>query len=380
MSNWLKIFLERKQLLDAEALEKELKNPANGDLIQEFERLRKLNELLPDKEKIWKRIQGRIHRHERYRLPAVWKYAAVLFLPLCLGAVLWLEPWSKQESEEYSKMATGLVPGQSRAYLLLSGKRQVNLSRNQKDTLLLEHGMQVQIDSEGKVLYSRGQNGQADTVGEVGYHTMVVPRASEYYLEMEDGTRVWLNSFSELEYPVVFSETERRVRLKGEAYFEVEKDAGRPFIVELEDMSIRVLGTSFNVNAYRDHGEVRTTLLEGKVELLDVVGKSLTLLHPDEQAEYHNGQVTVKQVDAAKSALWRIGKFYFVDMALEDIMLQLARWYDIEVFFTSENLKRYTFTGVIRRDFMAEEIFAIIEKTTRVRFSVNNRCITVLYR
>lgn len=380
MGNWLKIFLDKEHSLDAETLAKELKNPANGDLIREFERLRRLDELSPDKKKMWKRIQGKIHRHERHRLPAVWKYAAVLLLPLCFGAVLWLEPWSKQESEEYSKMAAGLVPGQSRAYLLLSGKRQVNLSRNQKDTLLLEHGMQVRIDSEGKVLYSRRQNEQADTVGKVAYHTMVVPRASEYYLEMEDGTRVWLNSFSELEYPVAFSKKERRVRLKGEAYFEVEKDAGRPFIVELEDMSVRVLGTSFNVNAYRDHGEVRTTLLEGKVELLDAAGKSLTLLHPDEQAEVYNGQVIVKQVDADKDALWRMGKFYFVDMALEDIMLQLARWYDIEVFFASENLKRYTFTGVIRRDFAAEEIFAIIEKTTRVKFSVNNRCVTVLYR
>ena len=148
----------------------------------------------------------------------------------------------------------------------------------------------------------------------------------------------------------------------------------------LDDMAVKVLGTSFNVNAYRDRGNVLTMLVTGKIEILDTLGKSLAVLNPSEQADFSNSKVDVTRVNVDNCISWREGKFYFEAMRLEDIMLQLQRWYDIEVFFASENLKNKTFTGVVRRDLVAGEIFSIIEKTTRVKFEENGKCVIISYQ
>ena len=169
--------------------------------------------------------------------------------------------------------------------------------------------------------------------------------------------------------------------MKGEGYFEVSKNPEKPFRVVVDDMIVKVLGTSFNINAYKDRGNILTTLVSGKVDIQDMSGKSLVVMSPNQQVDFRHGKISsVQEVDITRFVSWIDGKFYFNDMTLENIMSQLQRWYDIEVFFVDEELKSYPFTGVIRRDFTAGQIFEIIEKTTRVKFNVRGKCVTVNHK
>lgn len=377
-SKWLKAFLNGEESLDMKALANELRERKDDELVQKFRRLRGMEDLSPDEQKIWGNIQSQLQFKSRRFIRRFLKYAAIIMIPLCLGSALWLLLKEKRNVQPVSVVATSIAPGQHKAYLLLPDKEQMDLSLKGVDSLLVERGVQVRIDSSGKISY-QGVKQQSENK-ELVYHTMVVPKAGEFFLELPDGTKVWLNSFSELKFPIDFLGDERKVYLKGEAYFEVSKDADKPFYVVLDDMAVKVLGTSFNVNAYRDHGNVLTTLVTGKVVIQDTSGKNLAMLNPSEQADFFNDKVNVTRVNVENSIAWRDGKFYFEAMRLEDIMLQLQRWYDVEVFFVSKELKEKTFTGVIRRDLMAEEILSIIEKTTRVKFERNDKRVVVNYK
>ena len=166
--------------------------------------------------------------------------------------------------------------------------------------------------------------------------------------------------------------------LKGEAFFEVAPDAGKPFIVDVGEVDVRVLGTRFNVNAYTPDEVIRTTLVSGKVQVSDRKDRASTILAPGQQAVWEEGRISTKEVDAAAVSAWVNGKFYFEEGAtLEDIAAQLQRWYDVDFFFASERVKRFVFAGVIKKEYTANEIFSIIEKTTRVKFTVNGRTVVV---
>ncbi|MDL2319997.1 DUF4974 domain-containing protein [Alistipes sp. OttesenSCG-928-B03] len=203
-----------------------------------------------------------------------------------------------------------------------------------------------------------------------------VPRGSEYKVRLDDGTMVWLNSESSIEYPKEFIGDKRNVKLTGEAFFEVAKDTGRPFAVEVEDMLITVLGTSFNINAYNKESYF-TTLLSGCVLVADRNGSQAIELRPNQQASFAEGRIDVKEVDAEMYASWTKGKFYFRATPMEDIAAQLERWYDVEFEFTREEYRHEPFTGVISRSDTAGKTLDLIEKTTNLRFEINNRTIRV---
>lgn len=375
---WLGAFLDRRQSVDMEALSEALRKPGNERILEEFRRLRALGDLSPDEREMWERIQLRLEQKERFRWRNFFRYAAVAVVLVCAGGSLWWLSRAKEQAVRDLPVASAVIRERQGAYLLLEDKRQVELSGKKSENLRLGQGMKVQIDSAGKVSYH--EVAEMAEGRQPVYHTLVVARAGEYYLELNDGTRVWLNAASELCYPVAFAGGERKVRLKGEGYFEVARDTARPFLVETDDMTVRVLGTSFNVNAYRDHGNVLTTLVSGKVDILNAGGESLAILKPAEQADFRNGQLTVSRVEVEKSLGWLEGKFYFHNMALEDIMMQLQRWYDVEIFWRAQDLKAYPFSGIIQRDLNLEEILKTIEKTTQVKFGVNDKCVTVNYR
>ena len=195
---------------------------------------------------------------------------------------------------------------------------------------------------------------------------------------MADGSKVYLNSESEIRYPTFFAGGERRVYLKGEAFFEVTSDTSRPFIVNVGEMDVRVLGTRFNVNAYVPERAIRTTLVSGKVRVSDREDKAAVVLEPGQQAVWKKNGLTMREVDALAVSAWVDGKFYFEEgMTLEEITEQLQRWYDIDFFFASERVKHFVFAGMIKKEYAANEIFSIIEKAARVKFTVNGRTVAV---
>lgn len=377
---WLKAFVDREEDFDYEAFCEMMRSPDNEDLREEFERVRRLTVLEADKAKMWKQVQSRMNKNSRYRVKRYLKYAAIIVAFVLAGGTWWMVKENPEEiiSVELSETSM-LSPGTPKAYILFSSGQRMDLTTTEHDTMIMEKGMQVRVGSSGKISYIPGDSGSI-LKQEIVYNTIVVPRGGEYKLELADGTLVWLNSDSELRYPVKFAGSQRDVWLKGEGYFEVSKNPEKPFRVVVDDMIVKVLGTSFNINAYKDRGNILTTLVSGKVDIQDMSGKSLVVMSPNQQVDFRHGKISVQEVDVTRFVSWIDGKFYFNDMTLENIMSQLQRWYDIEVFFVDEELKSYPFTGVIRRDFTAGQIFEIIEKTTRVKFNVRGKCVTVNHK
>ena len=377
---WLKAFVDREEDFDYEAFCEMMRSPDNEDLREEFERVRRLTVLEADKAKMWKQVQSRMNKNSRYRVKRYLKYAAIIVAFVLAGGTWWMVKENPEEiiSVELSETSM-LSPGTPKAYILFSSGQRMDLTTTEHDTMIMEKGMQVRVGSSGKISYIPGDSGSI-LKQEIVYNTIVVPRGGEYKLELADGTLVWLNSDSELRYPVKFAGSQRDVWLKGEGYFEVSKNPEKPFRVVVDDMIVKVLGTSFNINAYKDQGNILTTLVSGKVDIQDMSGKSLVVMRTNQQVDFRHGKISVQEVDVTRFVSWIDGKFYFNDMTLENIMSQLQRWYDIEVFFVDEELKSYPFTGVIRRDFTAGQIFEIIEKTTRVKFNVRGKCVTVNHK
>ena len=315
-------------------------------------------------EQRWRKFERQTRGRQRI---LVWvRYAAAALVPL--GLAFWFLIGRQPEAPRQVAVAP-ILPGTYKARLILDDGRQVALDSATHVRMRELPG--VEVKAENNVLvYTNG-----DTIVEkqVKYNTLEIPRGGEYALQLADGTRVWLNAGTSLRYPVVFSGQERRVELRGEGYFEVAKDSASPFVVSVNGVDVRVLGTSFNVSAYSD--EVVTTLVEGKV-LMRSQADSVVLV-PDRQGVWDGKRMTVKRVDARNYALWREGVFFFEDMPLEDILDALARWYDVHVFYQNAELKMMRFSVEIKRYEHIDTILRRIAETNRVRFNVNNRTVNV---
>lgn len=173
-----------------------------------------------------------------------------------------------------------------------------------------------------------------------------IPRGHDYHLTLADGTQVWLNAESRLEFPDRFNNDTREVRLKGEAYFEVKKDAKRPFIVHTDYLTTRVLGTSFNVRAYSAR-DAAVTLVSGRVKVN--AGETAQVLKPGQQASLSKSQLTVKDVDTYPITQWKEGFFYFDNQPLFKIMQELARWYNVNVSFDDTSKMNVCLHFVVER-------------------------------
>lgn len=326
-----------------------------------------------DKEKMWRVLESyRRKGGERRRIAGAWRWVAVILLPLLLGGTIWIVLGDKQERPVVSEAA--LEAGYPQAVLILARGERIDLTSGRTDSLPGQVGVNVLRDSARGVVYERREE-QAENPE---YNTLVVPRQGEFQVVLADGSKVYLNSESEIRYPTFFAGGERRVFLKGEAFFEVASDTSRPFIVEVGEMDVRVLGTRFNVNAYAPERAIRTTLVSGKVRVSDREDKAAVILEPGQQAVWKKDGLTTREVDALAVSAWVDGKFYFEEgMTLEEITEQLQRWYDIDFFFASERVKRFVFAGMIKKEYTANEIFSMIEKAARVKFTVNGRTVTV---
>ena len=251
--------------------------------------------------------------------------AAGILFPLFIIA-LWLggEEGSGSIPEE---MAGVIRHGEAKAELILADGTTRFLGPGITDSLVIQRGANI-------VVQNRGLSYQVDSfVREERYNTLRVPRGGEYMLELSDGTKVWLNSDSELRFPVTFVGDRRSVEIEGEAYFEVAKDEGKPFHVLANGADIKVVGTSFNVMTYR--GRTVTTLVEGKVCL--TYKDESVLMVPDRQAEVitETGKILMREVDARNFTLWKDGVFYFENAALETIAERLSQWYDVNIIFNA---------------------------------------------
>ncbi|WP_065218356.1 MULTISPECIES: FecR domain-containing protein [Butyricimonas] len=316
--------------------------------------------------KAWQRF-ARDRKDKRIRSWYTWSAAAVVLLVASIG--LWLST-SREISKEMPLQTIAF--GNNSVRLVISDGTTIDLAAKEPGQIIIDKGVNVRLKKEA---LSYEDNLVA---GDTLYHTVEVPRGGEYHLTLSDGSRVWLNAESRLTYPIAFGMSERRVRLEGEAYFEVESGKGR-FVVETGDMNVRVLGTAFNVNAYGDEAVTRATLVHGKVEVLTAKDDLRQVLAPGEQAvlDRVSGLLDVKQVNTDLYTRWIKGQFVFRDTPLRDIMRTLARWYEIEYEFTDPELEALCFYGVISRFERVENLLEQFEKTGKVHFEYQGNKIIV---
>lgn len=308
------------------------------------------------------------------RMTLRWSVAASIILIVALYVGRGVDEWRNLNEERLMVQTERAMPGVKAELLLATGEK---VQLGQKSEMIAgKKEIGIRNDSLGGLDYAMaGVHKDAEEV----YNTLVTPIGGEYTLVLSDGTKVFLNAETKLKYPVVFVGDKRIVDLKGEAYFEVAKDAKKPFIVRVNGAEITVLGTSFNVNAYGDDGHVYTTLVNGKVQVVSGKNGQEEVLHPGMQSvmDIKTGKLVVHEVDVNQFIAWRDGRFVFSSTTLEELMHQLERWYDIEVKYQAPEVRRYEFRGAINRDMDLRKVLSLVEKTSNVIFNVQGRKIYV---
>jgi ferric-dicitrate binding protein FerR (iron transport regulator) len=231
--------------------------------------------------------------------------------------------------------------------------------------------MQIKVNAGNAIAYIP-QN--TNTATEVVYNTLSTVRGQEspYPLVLSDGTKVWLNAESSITYPIAFNGKERSVKITGEAYFEVVHNTVQPFKVEVKGQTIEDIGTAFNINAYDDEPNMKTTLISGSVKI-----NSSTVLHPGQQAIQSGPAIRVKDVDTEGAIAWKNGYFLFDYESLESIMRRISRWYNVDVAYEPGQQITTGFLGSMTRYTNVSEVLNALEAAGKVKFKIEGRKITV---
>ena len=324
-----------------------------------------------EKERGWWQLQQKARSGRSVRKIKWFPYAAAIVLILSVGGVFYFS--GDKEQTEILPIAKNevQVPG-SRAVLILPDGRKVDLENEvlrsdlaQSDSLLLVSARSLKyrdIDSP-------------DTT-EI-FHTLEIPRGGEYLLTLSDGTMIYLNSESTLSFPVKFQGNERKVYLTGEAYFKVAKNTEHPFVVTAGELEVLVTGTTFGVRAYKDEKDIQTTLESGQVTVR-VEGKSVKLV-PNKQVLFNKSTMglEVRDVDVDLYLAWVDGRLVYDNCPLEKILTDLGRWYNIDVFYSRDELRSYQFSLNMKKHEEFTQVLELIGKTGEVQFEIKDNTVIV---
>ena len=322
-------------------------------------------------------MQAKIRRGNTRRLVNVWKYAgiaAAVVIGFIVGGVVFfrhdpqlpltVEGTGERETALY---ASQIHPGETKATLTTDDGQVINLG----------------ADAAGNEKAMKKRREREKPVGVPRLNHLATPRGGEFEITLEDGTKVWLNAESQLSYPDTFRSDERRVILKGEAYFRVARNEEKPFYVESDGQLVRVYGTEFNIRTYEEDAAVYTTLISGSVAL-QAAGKlnAELFLTPGRQAVFDKKEASafVRTVDTEVVTGWRRGLFVFEEQNLGQIMAALARWYNFDYEFTDNVLSETVFMGSVPRYGDFNEVLEILEKSGGVKFRMNGKTVTVSAR
>ena len=337
---------------------------------------------------ITERVGERLHRKIRgdeagdrsshFRLLRKWRAIAAILVAFITAGILsyFLTVENSGPSPQLVSQYGGeVLPGDNRATLTLADGRTLELNTEQRGIVM-----------GSEITYVDGTSVIAESTGEVSIASarslqLSTPKGGQYQITLPDGSRVWLNSASTLTYPSRFDDSGRVVELVGEAYFEVshqlatdnEKSAAPskiPFLVKTRNQVVSVLGTSFNISAYTEDEDSRTTLVTGRVQVSNIKQRIAKILMPNQQAILRGNSLSVSDVDVAPYIDWKDGLFSFQETTLQDAMRQLSRWYDVEVTYDSAVPTTYFF-GKIRRDNSLSKVLKILQKSG-LNFKITN--------
>jgi transmembrane sensor len=330
-------------------------------------------------EKIESRISTPEEKSKQTLKPSyqIWYAAASILIMIAVGSFF----IRRDKKTEMVNQVPGVTkqeirPGSNKAVLTLSSGEQIVLTDPHSGVLAKEGAAKIIKKENGELVYNL-ENKPAKQSDKPIYNTITVPRGGQYQLVLSDGSKVLLNAASSLTYPAEFNGRYRNVELKGEGYFEVAKNASKPFIVKANDVEVRVLGTHFNISAYSDDANITTTLIEGAVSMNK--GKQARLLAPGQQgiSAYTTGEISVQPANIEQTMGWVKGKFVFKDLNIKEVMKIAGRWYDIEVEYRG-NVQSKKFGGTTSRFSNITELLDYMKITGGVNYKIEGRRVILM--
>ena len=272
--------------------------------------------------------------------------------------------------QETALYASQIHPGETKAVLTTDDGQVIDLGADA-------------VRNEKAIKNRRIKGRQENSTDVPRFNHLTTPRGGEFEITLEDGTKVWLNAESQLSYPDTFRSDERRVILKGEAYFQVAHNEEKPFYVESDGQLVRVYGTEFNIRSYEEDAAVYTTLISGSVAL-QVAGNlnAELFLTPGRQAVFDKKEASafVRSVNTEVVTGWRKGLFVFEEQNLGQIMATLARWYNFDYEFADNVLSETVFMGSVPRYGDFNEVLEILEKSGGLKFRLENHTVIISHR
>jgi len=391
-------FLIRKERVGLDGNpEKPGKDEISG--IEKFKDSNVIYENLSQREQYdYRRAFLKLSRRNRIRKTLRYSAAAAVAAIFIGGAMFagYEYLWSPSMGGDLVADYSNIKPVEKKARLILADGMEVDIKavgeavieQNGKKINIGAQGLNYEDDSNESMLskeskYSKESRdsggGKVATAKKNIYNTLEIPRGGEYSLTLADGTKVWMNADSKLKYPISFVEDRRVVYLEGEAYFEVAKDASKPFIVSTTSGDISVLGTQFNVKNYAEDKTIYTTLVEGSVLFRGTTNRE-TILVPGQQIIFspEYGTQELKQVNVNNFIGWKDNLFQFEELSLDDIMKTLSRWYDVTVSYEKEELKQLQFSGNLDKYSNIESFLKLFEVGAKIEFKVDKKHIHIV--
>ena len=331
-----------------------------------------------DEERAWKKFQKKHFQVRGIHRGMLWKYAAILMIPLIIGAAIWVGMWRNADAgpvsvqDDQLAMLRSEKMGKQKAILVLAGGQEIELKSVTNQSL--QDSTVLPVLSPKVVKETQSENGD---IAATDNNKLVTYDDSEFWLTFEDGTKVHLNYNTTLRYPSHFSAVSRTVYLDGEAYFQIAKDDKRPFRVITADGIVKQYGTSFNVNTHVA-GVTKVVLVEGAISVLSNQGDEHEI-HPGELAVINGAtqEIQISKVDIEPYIAWNSGRFVFDNCSLETLMEVISRWYDKEIIFEDEDIKTIRFTGDLDRYGSIIPILKAIQRVTYLKMDVEGEAITI---
>jgi len=372
---------ERSELFDF------LQNDKNGEFVNAFwnkdfvspssppkiDQSLLFNKILEDERLVYSTKESKIKRLKLYSRAIA---ASIIFIFISISILWTYQSYFSSKEESLSAQKEIIVPGGKLARMQFADGSYVAFEEIKRDTVLQDKGMRINVSPDGNVSYELINKEKS-----LNYTTVYTPRGGEYTLALADGSRVWLNSESKIKYPLEFDAESREVEIEGEVYFDiVPKFIGKkrvPFRVKTKSQMIEVLGTEFNVNAYQQY--IYTTLVEGSVTVGNNTNDKNLLLTSNQQSVFNsaNGMMEKSDVDPYYYVAWKNGKFAFRSATIQQVMEDLARWYDVDVIYQGD-FRHITYSGSISRLESFEEVLKLIELTNKFKFKIDGRRVTVI--
>lgn len=304
-----------------------------------------------------------------------WAAAAIVVVIAGAGYLGW-NATSRVTPQAITKVAQQDAFDVNRATLILADGTSIDLDSVQNGTIATQGNVKIIKGEEGEIIYYPDRQKHVAT----GFNTLTTPSGGRYRVVLPDGTKVWMNAASSIKFTADFVDATRNVDLSGEAYFEVTKNPEMPFFVHMNGAKARVFGTSFNIHAYSEEGNVSTTLVEGSLKVFNGNEKKEVLLKPGQQVKVNREKDLMALTDSAdidQALAWKNGKFQFVNTPVPELLREIARWYGLKVVYKATPVSRKHLTGTFSRSMKLDQLTEMLSYAG-VNMAIDNDQLLIL--